>query len=176
MRTADDRVSVLVRDDNPMSGAEANLRLVDLTPTGSLRIAVHRGAFPDAVSTRVAQRIGDVIIDIARDALQSFATSAVPGVAEMRIELVRPHDAPSFADVLVHQLSARHPSWAARTVIVEEDVRVQPPDLIDWAIRGELLRADEELARTLLAQLRRHGSHTATIDPDKALPERRVTY
>ena len=93
MRTADDRVSVLVRDDNPMSGAEANLRLVDLTPTGSLRIAVHRGAFPDAVSTRVAQRLGDVIIDIARDALQSFATSAVPGVAEMRIELVRPHDA-----------------------------------------------------------------------------------
>lgn len=174
MRTADDRVSVLVRDDNPMSGAEANLRLVDLTPTGSLRIAVHRGAFPDAVSTRVAQRLGDVIIDIARDALQSFGTSAVPGVAEMRIELVRPHDAPSFADVLVHQLSAGHPSWAARTVIVEEDVRVQPPDLIDWAIRGEPLRADEELARTLLAQLRRHGSHTATIDPDKAFNAVRV--
>ena len=95
---------------------------------------MHRGEFPDAVRTRVAQRLGDIIIDIAEDALQSFASSAVPGVAEMRIELVRPHDDPSFADVLVHQLAAGHPAWAARTVIVEEDVRVQPPDLIDWTI------------------------------------------
>ncbi len=174
MRTDDDRVSVLVRDDNPMSGAEANLRLVDLTPTGSLRIAVHRGAFPEAVRTRVAQRLGDVIIDIARDALQSFATSAVPGVAEMRIEFVRPHDDPSFADVLVRQLSAGHPEWSARTVIVDEAVHIQPPDLIDWVVRGEPLRANEERAQTLLAQLRRHGSNTDTIDPDRAFNAVRV--
>lgn len=165
MRTADDRVSVLVRDDNPMSGAEANLRVIDLTPSGSLRIALHRAGFePGETAQRVAQRLADVIIDIDLDALGSFHRPPVSSSAQMLIELVRPHDEPSFAELLRAQLVARQPSLSDRVVIVDEPHRAPLADLIDWTTRGEPLNVDASTASRLLEQLQAHGFNTRPID------------
>lgn len=176
MRTADDRISVLVRDDNPLSGAEANLRVLDLTPSGSLRVALHRARFtPGETTQRVARRLAGVIIDIELDALGSFRRPPVSSSAELLIELVRPHDEPSFAELLRDHLVARQPSLSGRVVIVDEPSRPPSPEFIDWSVRGKPLELGEAAAARLLKQLNAHGFNTGSMDRRTAFGGVRLT-
>src|SRR4051812_44581175 len=67
-----DAAYVITYPDDRGAG-EANLRVAFVTPRGHLRVAFHRGAFPDeVVAKRAARSVAGAIVDIQADVIPSF--------------------------------------------------------------------------------------------------------
>lgn len=173
MRTADRHAQVLVSNANPMSSGEANLRYVEITDRGTLRIALHRGQFADdSVAARHAPQLATVIVDIVRDALGSFnlpnfAFDGALAGAVGTIEIVRPHDDRSFAELLRDRLHDEDTSLRGRVMLVDEPASPTSPDLIEWPMRGEPFEPDDATLSQVLRELSAHGQRDLT-DPRRA--------
>lgn len=160
MRTEDRQTVVVLRTSHPKCCSEANLRAVELTDVGNLRVALHRSDFlsPD-VARRHAGQLADTIVDIERDALASFPAFRTSAGSPGALEIVRPHDNPGFAELLVGELMLADPSLSGRVVVVDEPGNPPPPDLVDWSVRGTLLSNDDDFAAEVISAMRSRGLH-----------------
>jgi hypothetical protein len=173
-RSADQRLALLLRFDNPISAAEANLRATAMTADGHLCVEFYRGAFAQAgVRERLLVVTADVIADIEADALASFSHPAATTMAQRRIRLTAPADDHRFADELAALIAARHPRLAGRLQVVAPDA---DPDSESTPISPAPAAAWEATTATpaplpaqLFAQMAAHGLHVAAIDRTAAL-------
>ncbi|MGE0881407.1 MAG: hypothetical protein AB7L13_04845 [Acidimicrobiia bacterium] len=173
MRAIDDRAGVVVFDDNPISGAEANIRDSYLTDAAALHISLHRGGFtPDHIARRAASNVAAIVVDIAADVLDSF-TPALAVEATLRIELARPADAPGFADWVATAMASLEPRLADRIDVIDMPQPARRPDLHDWVAAGVPLDPRDPLVDDLFRRLEEHGIRTELIDRDRALASAR---
>ena len=170
MRSADCRFGALMWVDNHHSIAEGNLRVVDLTDEGSLRIAFHRGEFSDDGATeRVVTATAATIADIEADVLGSFRPEPGAPRSACLVEVAGPPDNPDFARLVVEALERDHPRMAGRTVLVDEPHPTPRTEVADWYRRGRALAVDEPGIDECFEQLARHGLNVAGIDRPAAL-------
>lgn len=176
MRTEDRQIVVALRSEHPACSSEANIRTAEITAAGRLHIAFHRGDFSDAdVVACHARQLADTIVDIERDALQSFvrpfAGLAEPGL----VEIVRPDDNPAFADLVLQRLAVANPSLVGRVILLDGSEHNPahnppyhpPPDLVDWSVRGEPVVPEADIVGPIMNHLRAHGLHPS-VDPERA--------
>ena len=185
LRSADNSKVYLLRGDSPKSAGEANLRLATVTPDGHLRIAFHRGGYLDPTATKyAAECTAHVIGDILADVLGSFSRGAVPGdleapalsIDDVRVQLERPGDNPSFAEDVGHLVAAANPGLADRIVAVA-DLESAPAQERERYNRGVPVDPRSDEARDILEQLARHGTKVEGIDVDAAFADvRRVRF
>ena len=164
MRSADRRFGALMWVDKHHSIAEGNLRVVDLTDEGSLRIAFHRGDFSDDGATeRVVTATAATIADIEADVLGSFRPEPGAPRSACLVEVAGPPDNPDFAQHVAEALERDHPHLAGRTVLVDEPHPTPRSELAEWYRRGRAARGRRAGPRRVLraarppwAQCRRH--------------------
>lgn len=170
VRGSDNRFVAWMWLDSHHSIAEGNLRVVDLTADGSLRIAFHRGSFsgPGATELVVTSTV-DTIADVEADALGSFA--GVPGASRSArlVEVVPPPDNPEFATLVVEGIERQHPRLAGRTTLVEEPYRTPPIEAPEWYARAvEVMDGGPEVDGWFV-QFSLHGLNVDAIDRRAAL-------
>lgn len=160
MRSADRAVVVALRSAHPKCCSEANLRAVEITPQGRLRVAMHRADFVDAdVAVRHAADMADTVIDIERDALASFRRPFPGADHDGTVEIVRPHDNPHFASLLLDALVEADPTLRERVVLVDEPATDPRPEVVDWGGRGEAVDPSSGQAGHMMRELHSHGLH-----------------
>ncbi len=175
VRSIDDRFGTLMWVDSRHSVAESNLRVVDLTPDGSLRIAYHCGDFgADGAAQRIAVATAETIADVEADALGSFRPT--PGARRSarhdRSRAATRH--PGFAKLVVEALERNHPHLAGRTVLVEEPHPTPAVEVADWYRRGRPVAATEPELDGWFEQFARHGLNVEAIDRRAAVRDARV--
>lgn len=183
LRTKDNSEVYLLRGDSPKSAGEANLRMAAVTRNGHLRFAFHRGAYLDADATGYAAESTAVVVgDILDDVLDSFSRQLVPGDLEtpalssdeIQIQLERPNDAPTFADDVARLVVAAHPRLADRVLTVA-DLEGVPPEERARYHGGVSIDPRSDEARSVLEQLKAHGTKVEGIDVEAAFADvRRV--
>lgn len=139
LRPADGSMTHLVTYDDRRGAGEANIRAAFVTPGGDLRVAVHRGLFPDAdAGARAVESMADAVMDIQSDVLPAFAGRPARGLPAptragkgMRIEVERPTEAPAFADSVVEALVRADPRLEGRALAVAD---------VEWADAAERSR------------------------------------
>ena len=133
VRSADRRFGAWMWLDNRHSIAEGNLRIVDLTVEGSLRVAFHRGSFGGRRATeRVVVSTAEMIADIEADVLGSFPRRPGAPRSARLVEVVQPPDDASFARLVVDVLERHLPQLAGRTVLVDEPHPAPPVEAAGW--------------------------------------------
>lgn len=177
LRTRDERQALLLRFENPISAAEANLRAVTLTPEGGLAVECWRGRFEAAgARERLLAVTADVVADIEADALASFTHPLAPPPAARRIVLSSPADDAGFAGALAAQIAQRHPALAARVDLAPQAPALPPAALPAWAAGARPLTIDAAARDALFERLAQHGLNVGAIDRERALQgTRRLT-
>ena len=95
LRSADTSKLYMVEGDQPLNAGEANMVSSELTHEGDLRVAFHRGRFPDDKTIRrAANNAALVINDIQADVIGSFRRPAA-SPAQPRLGQDRPANAGS---------------------------------------------------------------------------------
>ena len=183
LRTAGNDHLLLLRADSPLSAGEANLRSALVTPHGDLRIAFHRGRFSSRGAEGAAcDATARVVADIGADVLGAFAcrrpSSDLPEPSrvadDMRIELERPADEPSFADAVAGALARRDLSLGLRVAVVADLEGAAPAERARYH-RGTAVPADGEEAIGILRALDGRGMKVSSIDRHRAFEDvRRV--
>jgi hypothetical protein len=183
LRTAGNDRLLLLRVDSPLSAGEANLRGAFVTPYGDLRIAFHRGRFSSPAAAETASNsTAQVVADIGVDVLGAFAhrlpQSDLPpptrDPGEMRLELERPSDDPSFADAVARGIAARDSMLGGRVAVVA-DLEDAAPLEQDRYYRGTPVLGTSDEAADVLESLSKHGLKVARIDRVRAFEDvRRV--
>ena len=170
LRSRDRRFGALVWVDKHHSIAEGNLRLVELTADGSLRVAFHRGDFSDDGSIdRVVMASVETIADVEADVLGSFRPAPDAPRSERFVEVVPPPDNPEFATLVTEALEAHHPRLGGRTRLVDEPHPVPRQEVAAWYRRGVAVTDDQHEIDRWFVQLARHGLNIDTIDRRAAL-------
>ena len=170
LRSRDRRFGALLWLDKHHSIAEGNLRLVELTIGGSLRVAFHRGDFSDDGSIeRVVMASATTIADVEADVLGSFRPPPGSARADRFVEVVPPPDNPAFATLVAAALEGHHPRLAGRTRLVDEPHPIPRIEVADWYRRGVAVTVDEPEIDRWFAELARHGLNLDTIDRRAAL-------
>lgn len=170
LRTADERMALLLRFENPIGAAEANLRGTWLTGDGRLAVGFYRGSFAvPGVRERLVTVTADVVADIEADAIGSFSQAIGPSVADRTIDLSPPPDDPSFAEAVAAAIAARHPHLrgSVRTVDAADEAPAAPD--VSWAAGGRRLEPHDPETTAMFARLAEHGLRSETIDPAAAL-------
>jgi hypothetical protein len=183
LRTAGNDHLLLLRADSPLSAGEANLRSALVTPHGDLRIALHRGRFSSRRAEAAAcDATARVVADIGADVLGAFACRrSSPDLAagsrvalDMRIELERPADEPSFADAVAEALSRRDLALGRRVAVVADLEGAAPAERTRYH-RGAAVPAASEEAIGILRALDARGMKVSSIDRHRAFEDvRRV--
>ena len=173
LRSRDRRFGALVWVDKHHCIAEGNLRLVELTAAGSLRVAFHRGDFSDNRSIeRVVMASVETIADIEADVLGSFRLFRNAPRSECLVEVVPPPDNPQFATLVTEELEGHHARLRGRTRLVNEPHPVPGHELAAWYRRGVAVSDDQQEVDHWFVQFARHGLNIDTIDRRAALRER----
>lgn len=164
LRTQDERRTLLLRFHNPISAAEANIRVTAITDDGALAVEFYRGRFAGAgVRAALLAVTADVVADIEADALGSFGAAA-----GRPVRLVAPADDARFADELARLLVQRHPRLAGRTEVEAAAVPATPEPVPGWIAERRLDRPPPD-AGTLFERLAAHGLNVDAIDRRAAL-------
>lgn len=172
LRTARNDRLLLLRTDSPLSAGEANLRGAFVTPYGDLRVSFHRGRFSSTEAGDVARdATARVVADIGADLLGAFGdrrpSPDLPEFArdpsDMRVEIERPHDDPSFADAVAAAI-ARHDAALAGRVAVVADLEGAAAVERARYFRATVVRGEDEEAERILAALGAHGLKVADVD------------
>jgi hypothetical protein len=172
LRTARNDRLLLLRTDSPLSAGEANLRGAFVTPYGDLRVSFHRGRFSSpeaAAAARIAT--ARVVADIGADLLGAFgARRPSPDLPElprdpsdMRVEIERPHDDPSFADAVAAAIARHDVALAGRVAVVAD---LEGAAAVERAryFRATVVRGEDEEAERILGALGAHGMKVAAVD------------
>ena len=183
MRPANGGAAYLMTYDDHRGAGEANIRVAFVTPQGHLRIAFHRGGFASGeVAHRAAVSVAGAILDIQADVIPSFAGEGARGLArpvrrieDMRIQLERPDDHPSYADDVAHALAVLDPSLAGRLEIVAS-IESAPPLERARFYAGQPVDVEDPLAEEIVRQVSSRGAATDRLDRGSAFAEvRRAT-
>lgn len=170
VRCSENRFVAWMWLDSRHSIAEGNLRVVDLTSDGSLRIACHRGSFTGHGSTeRVVMSTVDTIADVEADALGSFPRSSDPSRSARLVEVVPPPDNTGFATLVVEALERQHPRLVGRTALVDEPYREPPVEAAAWYARAVDVMASAPDVDGWFDEFSLHGLHVDAIDRRAAL-------
>jgi hypothetical protein len=170
LRSRDRRFGALVWVDKHHSIAEGNLRLVELTASGSLRVAFHRGDFSgDGSIDRVVMASVETIADVEADVLGSFQPVPNAPRSERFVEVAPPPDNPEFASLVTEVLEAHHPHLRGRTRLVDEPHPIPRQEVAAWYERGVAVADDQHEIDHWFVQLARHGLNIDTIDRQAAL-------
>ena len=156
--------------DTHHSIAEGNLRVVDLTDEGSLRIAFHRGEFSDDGATeRVVTATAATIADIEADVLGSFRPEPGAPRSACLVEVAGPPDNPDFARLVVEVARTRPPAHRGPDGARRRAPSHAEVEVAEWYRRGRALAVDEPGVDECFEQLARHGLNVAGIDRPAAL-------
>ena len=170
LRSDDRRFGAWMWLDNRHSIAEGNLRVVDLTLEGSLRVAFDRGSFGGHGATeRVAVATADMIADIEADVLGSFPRRPGAPRSARLVEIVAPPDDASFARLVVDALERRHPQLARTTVVVDQPHPTPPVEAAGWHRRAAAATIDHSEVEGWFEQLSLHGLRVDALDRQAAL-------
>ena len=170
VRSSDRRFGAIVWLDTQYSIAEGNLRQVEMTAAGSLRVAFHRGDFTgDGSIDRVVTASVSTIADFEADVLGSFRPAPNAPRAERFVEVVPPPDNPEFATLVTEALEAHYPRLGGRTRLVDEPHPVPRREVAAWYRRGAAVGDDQHEIDRWFTQLGRHGLNIDTIDRRAAL-------
>ena len=183
MRPANGGAAYLITYDDHRGAGEANIRVAFVTPQGHLRIAFHRGGFASGeVARRAAVSVAGAILDIQADVIPSFAGESARGlprperrVDDMRIQLERPDDHPSYADEVAQALAGLNPSLADRLEVVAGIESAPPPERARF-YAARPVDVDDSLAEEIVRQVSTRGAATDRLDRGSAFAEvRRAT-
>ena len=183
MRPANGGASYLITYDDHRGAGEANIRVAFVTPQGHLRIAFHRGGFASGeVARRAAVSVAGAILDIQADVIPSFAGGSARGlprpvrrIDDMRIQLERPDDHPSYADEVAQALADLDPSLADRLEVVAS-IESAPPLERARFYAARPVNVDDSLAEEVVQQVSIRGAATDRLDRGSAFAEvRRAT-
>lgn len=183
LRTSGGHRLFLVRANSPLSAGEANVRTAVLSPNGNLRISLHRGRFSSGVAADSAlDATARVVADIGADVLGAFEfrrpSVDLPALgvdpSAMRVELERPADDPSFAEMVAEAVARRDPSLTSRVVVVADLENASAAERARYH-QGRTISGDDDEAAEILATLSAYGMKTAAIDRRRAFEDvRRV--
>ena len=175
LRPADGAAAyVMVYDDHRGAG-EANIRMASVTPRGDLRIAFHRGAFGEpGAARRAAESVANAVADIQADVVPTFTGAPARGLppprrssADLRIQLERPQDDPTFADAVRRVLVHSHPHLAHRLRVVADVEGAAPAERRRFDA-GEPVDPRGRLADRVLDALAAHGTDATDVDREEA--------
>jgi hypothetical protein len=169
LRSGDRRFSAWMWLDNRHSIAESNLREVELTRDGSLRVAFHRGHFSERRATElVATSTADMIADVEADVLGSFPRRPGAPRSARLIEIVAPDDG-DLARLVIDAIERDHAHLSGRTVIVEDVHRPLPAEDTAWSRRATAADLHHFDSEEWFEQLSLHGLHVGNLDRRAAL-------
>lgn len=170
VRGSDNRFVAWMWLDNAHTIAEGNLRVVDLTADGSLRIAFHRGSFVGPGATELVARCSvDTVADVEADALGSFADASSGSRSARLVKVVPPPDNPEFARLVVEALECEHPRLAGRTVLVDEPYPTPPVETAEWYATAVAVVDGDPEVDAWFEQFSLHGVNVDAIDRRRAL-------
>ena len=183
LRTSAGHRLFLVRANSPLSAGEANLRTAVVSPNGNLRVSFHRGRFSSpAAAASACESTARVVADIGADVLGAFEcrrpSADLPAPAfdpsSMLVELERPADDPSFAEMVGAAVARRDLSLGERVVVVADLENASSAERARYH-RGRPIAGDDDEAGEILATLGAHGMKVAATDRGSAFEDvRRV--
>ena len=172
VRSSDERFGAWMWLDSRHSVAEGNLRVVDLTPDGSLRFAFHRGTFSeDGATDRVVRATTETIVDVEADALGSFPRRDGARRSDRLVQIVPPPDDAGFAALVIEALQREHPHLAGRVVSVSEPLPVAAVEVADWQRRASRVAADDPEVGGWFERFSRHGLNVDAVDRRAAMED-----
>ena len=173
----------LLRVDSPLSAGEANIRKAEVTPHGNLRMSFHRGRFDTpAAATAALEATARVVADIGADVLGAFdVRRASPDLPDpwcapgsMRLEVERPADEPSFAEMVAEAIARDEPRLAGRVFVVADLENAFAAERRRY-LDGLAIAPDSDEADEILDALAARGMRVSMIDRRAAFEDvRRV--
>lgn len=181
LRLGEDELFLLAISE-PLPAGEANIASSEIDRDGNLRIAFHRGAFPDYETVqRAAYNAALAVNDIQADTIESFRRPAScdhdrarPRTVEAaRILLEGVDDNLEFAELVCQQLQVINPQAGARARSVPSLQSASAHEVIRY-LAGQAL--DEHLGRRreMLERIARSGHKTHNIDPARGFKDVKV--
>jgi hypothetical protein len=174
----------MIEGNQPLNAGEANMVSGELTQEGDLRIAFHRGRFPDDDTIRrAASNAALVINDIQADVIGSFRRPASPpGQSppcvktdqQMQVLVEHTEDNAGFAPLVCEALQGINPALGSCSRPVPSLVRVQAGERMRY-LAAEPFAGGVEDRRKLREQLANCGLRVdPTVDVDAAFMDVRV--
>ena len=184
LRSADTSKLYMIEADQPLNAGEANIVSSELTQEGDLRVAFHRGRFPDDKTIRrAASNAALVINDIQADVIGSFRRPAPsagqppPGAEtdrQMQILVEHTEDNAGFAPLVCEALRAINPGLGSCSRPAPSLVRVQAEERMRY-LAAEPFAGGVGDRRRLREQLASCGLRVdPTVDGDGAFTDVRV--
>lgn len=172
LRTSDKQRKYFLRFFDPVSTGEANVRYSEVTQSGALRFAFHRGDFPTPELTAgLASGCSWVVLDVADDVLPTFAerfpAAGLPAPrlvgGEQTIELMVTDGAIAFAHAVKELVVTARPDLVSRVHVLDHDP-VPLVDDVDWSNAGSAVDSGSDLAAVLRPRLVEHGLAGHALD------------
>jgi hypothetical protein len=172
LRLGEDELFLLEIPD-PLPAGEANIASSEMDHAGNLRIAFHRGAFPDrATVQRAAYNAALAVNDIQADTVESFRrtlsradTRAQLKTAEQVLILLEGvDDNLAFAELVCQQLQVINPQAGARARSAPSLQNASVLELTRY-LEAEAFNADMGRRREVLERISQSGHKTQDIDP-----------
>jgi hypothetical protein len=172
LRLGEDQLFLLERPD-PLPAGEANIASSEIDHEGNLRIAFHRGAFPDqATVQRAAYNAALAVNDIQADTIESFrrpkpadrAGSQLKEAGEAQILLEGVDDNLGFAELVCQQLQLINPQAGARARSAPSLQNASVHELTRY-LAAEAFDADVGRRREVLERISQSGHKTQDMDP-----------
>jgi hypothetical protein len=178
MRPAAGGAAYLITYDDDRGAGEANIRVAFITPQGHLRVAFHRGGFASGeVARRAAVSVAGAILDIQADVIPSFGGASARGlphpvrrIDDVRIQLERPDDHPSYADEVAHAVAELDPSLVGRLEVVAS-IESAPPLERARFYAAQPVDGDDLLAEEIIRQVSARGAAIDRLDRGAAFAE-----
>jgi len=172
----------LLEVPGPLPAGEANVASSEIDRDGNLRIAFHRGAFPDqATVQRAAYNAALAVNDIQADTVESFRRPIPPGgirdrlktAEEVHILLEGVDDNLEFAELVCQQLQGINPQAGARARSAPSLQNASIHELTRY-LEAEAFDADVGRRREVLARISQSGHKTQDVDPVNGFKDVRV--
>jgi len=178
MRPANGGAAYLITYDDHRGAGEANIKVAFVTPQGHLRVAFHRGGFASGeVARRAAVSVAGAILDIQADVIPSFGGSAARGlprpvrrIEDVRIQLERPDDQPSYAEEVARAVAGLDPSLVGRLEVVAS-IESAPPLERARFYAAHPVDPDDSFAEEIVRQVAARGAATDRLDRGAAFAE-----
>jgi hypothetical protein len=165
---------------NKLAAGEANVAGSQLDPAGNLRISFHRGAFPDAETTRRAVTNAALVVnDVQGDAIESFRRKSTPEglktADDMEILLEGVEDNFDFVELVRKTLELINPDAAARARCVPSMQHASDVELARY-LHAQAPDWDLDTRCQALERIERSGHKTGGIDPVNAFRHVRLVH
>jgi hypothetical protein len=184
LRSADTSELYMIEGDQPLNAGEANMVSSELTHEDDLRVAFHRGRFPDDKTIRrAANNAALVINDIQADVIGSFRrpasfpsqrTPCVKTDQQMQGLVEHTEDNAGFASLVCEALEAINPGLGSSSRPVPSLLHVRAEERMRY-LAAEPFAGDVKDRRRLGEQLASCGLRVdPTVDVDAAFMDVRV--